>query len=202
MVPGLIIAIGPGTIALAQRRPTGFDRRPQGSIADGVELEVGMAHAGALVDPPSHVGSRPLTVELVGVGRGRSLGGEALGELATAAFERVDAEPGGVVEQIVVSGVELRSRGIVEVADRVGDRVDVTGRHGARRECIFETRQRRADAFAFVRRMGVFRRVPAVARQRVAWVVGPAFGSQGTLTARGSNLQRVAPTLQLGDLRG
>ncbi len=173
---------------LAELGASGVDRGPQGTVADGVEFEMGVAHPGLLVDPTLDGRAGALLVEFVGIRRSGSERGEVSGEVAAAAFEPVDALAGGVGEQVVRVGVELGEQLFVEVAGGVGDRVDMPGRDRARGECVFERGQCGADLFAIGCGAGVLGGLAAMARQQVTGRFGVAVGGEVALPARDAYL--------------
>ena len=148
-------------VALFDGVELGVDRGPQLGAGFGVDLGVQVPHAGDLVDPAAHCRVRLLTVELADA----AVTGEQPGEIAAVLVELGDrvARRGG--EQIGFQRRQLRPGGVVEIAGRVGERVDMAGTDRAIGERIFERRQLLAHRGPIGGSLGFFARTPATAAQ-------------------------------------
>ena len=115
------------------------DRGVQGGVTDRVQFEMGVVHAGGLVDPPFHTRPRPLRREFVDVTAG-SGGDQVAGQVPALPLERIDTQRRGCLQQQVLVGEELGAEFVVEAAGGVGERIDMTRRHRTARQRIFEAR--------------------------------------------------------------
>ena len=192
----------PVAVLLAECGAGRVDRCPQGAVADGVEFEVGVTHPGRLVGPTSHPGPAALLVEFVGIRCRLRAGDQMSGEVAAATLEGVDTLLGGVGQQVCLAGGELGQQRFVEVACGVGDGVDVTCRHSAGAERIFERRHRRADLFAFGCCLATLGRLSSVAAQQIVWWFGATLAGELALAACDSHFECVAPGLVGSDAAG
>src|SRR5690606_37447717 len=140
---GAGVAVGPAELGKLTA-----DRLPDRLVAEWIELEVGVAHAGLLVGPTLDARPLALSIELVAVGRRCVLGDQMARQIATVALERFWTLPGGVVEQVALARRELGAGGLVEVPGGVRQRIEVGGGDGAGGQRVLEGWHLLADLLA------------------------------------------------------
>lgn len=179
--------LGVGRV-VAQPGEVMVDHVPQRCVADRVERQHRVLHAGVSVGPSLHAGGGALPVEHLGVGVGAVLIADRVDAALDRSVEQRRRLLGCIGDEFVGQCSEI---GALFVGERLGvmrQRVEVGAGHGAAGQRIFELGQVAADPIAAIGVLGVGTGAPALVDQRVG----------GGRVALGRELPAAACDLHLG----